>query len=238
LGRKKRAEEQFFAFSGELLLREGNGKTKNKRIIMKSLYGCALLILANLTLRAADYTQEPGHFGGFDSFETFAVADEFVLSQDTTISLINWWGNSISNPPQNLKIRLFSDNEGQPGTLLFESSNESILKARTGNFVNRAQGPHDRNLYPEYQYTLILRQPFQAQAGVKYWLSVVGDSGSQWLWEASGSQENLGVQRSIFADPIYGPWTPYYDNTAFAIGPVLKQRSGRQIHQPDSQGKK
>jgi len=196
---------------------------------MKSLLGCALLILANLTLRAADYSQDPGHFGGFTSSESLAVADQFVLSQDTTISVISWWGGDISNPTKNLKVRLFSDNEGQPGTLLFESGNDSILKLKTGDFVNRGTGRHDPNLYPEFQYTLVLREPFVAAAGVTYWVSIVSESGKQWLWEASGSQENLGVQRSLFNDAINGPWTPTDYNTAFAIGTVLKNSPARKI---------
>jgi hypothetical protein len=193
---------------------------------MKSLLGCSLLILASLTSRAGDYAQMPGHFGGFGSEEVFAVADEFVLSRDTAVRQINWWGENMPNPGKNFKVRLFADNDGQPWTLLSESFRGTILKRSTGGFLRPSRGPRDPNLYPEYQFTLVLRRPFMAKAGVKYWLSIVSEIGDQWTWEVSGSQENLGVQRAIYTDPVNGPWTPYYDNTAFVIGPVARAAKG------------
>lgn len=192
----------------------------------KLLLSCLLVLFANLTLRAADYLQLPGHFGGFGSDEGLAVADEFVLSRDTKVRQITWWGENVPNPAsKHFKIRLFSDNGGQPGRLLLEITKPSILKQQTGDFLIRERR-HEENLYPEYQYTLVLTRPFTAKAGVKYWLSVVSESVDGWTWEMSGTQGNLGVQRSIFTDSINGPWTPYYDNTAFVIGrmPLLKAR--------------
>ncbi|HWC59518.1 MAG TPA: hypothetical protein VHC44_07465 [Verrucomicrobiae bacterium] len=197
--------------------------------MMKSLLGCSLLFLAILTVRAGDYSQMPGHFGAFGSEENLAVADEFVLSQDTKIRQINWWGDNMPKPAKNFKIRLFSDNEGQPGTLLLETDRASILKRKTGDFLIRGEGRDDPDLYPEFQYTLVLRHPFAAKAGVKYWLSVLSEIGDQWTWEMSGSEQNPGVQRSLYGDPINGPWTPFDYNTAFVIGPVPKQRLGKPI---------
>lgn len=157
------------------------------------------------------------------------VADEFVLSQDANVKEINWWGENMSSPSKNFIIRVFADNEGQPGTLLLEATHASILKRKTGDFLIRKEGRGDHNLYPEYQYTLVLPHPFTLEAGVKYWLSVLSESTSQWTWEMSQSEENTGVQRSLFADPVNGPWTPFDYNAAFVIGPVPKPRSVRLI---------
>jgi hypothetical protein len=185
----------------------------------KLLLGFSLAMCVHLSLRAGDYEQLPGHFGGFGSDESFAVADEFVLPRNTKVSLITWWGEDVPNPSKHFKIRLFSDNEGQPGVLLAEFSRPHIIKRKTGDFLIRG-GHREPNLYPEYQFTLILPRPFYAKARVKYWLSVLSESVDEWTWEVSGSQENLGVQRSVFTDSVSGPWTPADNNTAFVLGRV------------------
>ena len=182
-------------------------------------------MLTHLTLRAAGYSQMPAHAGGFLSQEDFAVADDFVLSRDTKVRQITWWGEGVADSAsKQFKIRLFSDDQGQPGVLLLEIAHPSILKRKTGDFLIR-EGHEEESLYPEFQYTAVFSHAFLAKAGVKYWVSVVNETANQWTWEVSGSQENLGVQRSIFADPVYGPWTLYdynYPNTAFVIGPIRK----------------
>jgi hypothetical protein len=192
----------------------------------KLLLGCVLFILGSSVLQAAEYAQGPGHFGGFGSDDSFAVADEFVFPQETPVKVVMWWGENVPEPAsEHFKIRLFADDHGQPGLLLVEIDNGRILKKKTGDYLIRA-GREQPNLYPEFEYSLVFTEQFIARARVKYWLSIVSVSADGWTWEASGSQKNLGVQRSVFTDPIYGPWTPYYDNTAFAVGsnPLLMKR--------------
>jgi hypothetical protein len=63
----------------------------------------------------------------------------------------------------------------------------------------------------------LLPEPFAAEANVRYWLSILNvPDADTWVWEGSGSLENLGVQRTI-VDPVSGPWEPYFDNTAFRL---------------------
>jgi hypothetical protein len=186
--------------------------------MIKRLLSCSLVLFAQLTLRAGIYQQSPGHIGGFLSDQSLTVADDFVLGRDTKVRAITWWGEDDSDPSANFKVRLFSDNEGQLGVLLAELDSTKISKRATGGFLTG-------RLYPEVQFTILFSQAFLAKAGVRYWLSVENVSPNQWMWEASGSQQNLGVQRTT--DAINGPWTPVDFNTAFLIGAApLRTRIG------------
>jgi hypothetical protein len=169
-----------------------------------------LLVFANsIVVRssAADYQQLPGHFGGFDSDGgDIAVADDFQFEQETLLGSINWWGGYFNPPsgPDNFTIRLFSDSGGQPGSLLGQFAIGAADKVATGQFVG---------LHPEFKYSANLPAPFLAEAGAKYWVSIVNPPRNFWLWEGSATTVNLGVQRSFSG----GPWQPYFDNTAFEM---------------------
>lgn len=63
------------------------------------------------------------------------------------------------------------------------------------------------------KYSAALATPFRAEAGVTYWISIVNSPRDHWLWEASGSTANLGVQRSFAAEP----WQSCFDNAAFEM---------------------
>lgn len=63
------------------------------------------------------------------------------------------------------------------------------------------------------KYSAALATPFRAEAGVTYWISIVNSPSDHWLWEASGSTANLGVQRSFAAEP----WQSCFDNAAFEM---------------------
>jgi len=145
----------------------------------------SLALFVGLSSSAANYIQPPGHFGGFDSDEHIAVADDFQFAQDTLIRGINWWGGYF-NPPiglDNFTMRLYADNGGRPGQLVDEFSVGPITKTATGNFVNPG-------LYAEFRYSASLQLPFEAEAGNRYWLSIVNPPRDRWLWEASSSPLN------------------------------------------------
>jgi len=173
------------------------------------------ILLCALALRtpAAVYQQLPGQFGGFSSDgSTITVADDFQLGQDTLIGSIVWWGGYF-NPapgPDNFTVRLFADDGGQPGLLLDQLDFGPVNAVATGQLVNAP------DLYPEYEYSASLPTPFLAQAGVKYWVSIVNPPRDIWLWEASASSLNPDVQRSFNGSS----WEPYYDNTAFELEAV------------------
>jgi len=171
----------------------------------------AAILIAFTCSAAPLYQQLPGHSGGFVWDATLTVADDFVLGQTTLIGGFNWWGGVYGPPPQDdFTFRLYSDNGGQPGSVLADLALGAVSKFATGDFVNAP------NLYPEYEYSFTFSTPVLAQAGVRYWVSIVNSPINFWLWEASASPLNPGVQRSYDS----GPWQPYDYNTAFELVPV------------------
>ena len=175
---------------------------------------CATTLLVQSSLVHAltvyQYQQLPGHFGGFSADgSVWTVADNFELGQDTVIGGLIWWGGYFNPPPgpDNFTVCFYSDDGGQPVTLLEQYAFGAVIAVATGQFVN-APG-----LYPEFEYSANLPTPFLAQAGVTYWLSIVNPPPEIWLWEASASPLNPGVERSFNG----GAWEPYYDNTSFAL---------------------
>jgi hypothetical protein len=164
------------------------------------------------------YQQLPGHFGGYDSDSNIAVADNFELGQSMVIGGLTWWGG-VYNPsptPNYFTVRLYSDSGSKPGSLIDQFDLRQIGKTATGQYVN-APG-----LYPEYEYTASLPAPFQVQPGVTYWLSIVYSPANVWVWEASGSSVNDGVERSFGG----GAWQPYYGNAAFQIVAIPEPATG------------
>ena len=189
---------------------------------MNARFFSALALVMAAASIAAEYQQVPGHFGGFSSSgpissETpITVADDFRFAEGMLVNRIVWWGGYLSPPatePDNFTIRIFADNTNRPGPLLRTIAAGAVDKVATGQWVNPG-------LYPEFQYLLPLSSPFLAQAGQRYWISIVNPaSDGNWLWEASSNSVNPGVQRS-FTDPVTGPWIPYTPDTAFALHAV------------------
>jgi hypothetical protein len=169
-----------------------------------------LLGLFGIQAGAADYEQLPGNFGGFSSDgSVLTVADDFRFEQDTLVGGVIWWGGYFNPPPgpDNFTVSLFSDSGGHPGSVLAQFPFGAVPARATGRFVNAP------DFYPEFQYSASFPTSFLAQAGVKYWISIVNPPRDIWLWEASGSTLNPGVQRRFNGDF----WQPYLDNTAFRL---------------------
>lgn len=155
------------------------------------------------------YEQLPGHFGGYDSDSAIVVADDFELRQPALIGGLVWWGGDYNPSPgqDDFTVGLYTDSGGKPGLLINQFAFGRVGKVATGQYVN-APG-----LYPEYEYTASLSMPLVAQAGAKYWVSIVNSPSNFWLWEASASSLNVGVQRSFQG----AAFQPYNGNTAFEI---------------------
>lgn len=171
------------------------------------------------------YEQSPGHFGGFLSDgQVITVADEFQLNQSTLINNITWWGGYAStNLPtplaDNFTIRLFTDNGGQPGALVqtFAVGNNAS-RTTTGDFVNPPDPNSGFEGRPEFKYSFNLPTAFPADANTRYWLSIINvPSSDSWVWEVSTLCPNPDCVQRSFADPVLGPWFPYFDNTAFQL---------------------
>jgi hypothetical protein len=168
------------------------------------------------------YEQPPGHFGGVGSDgPLFTVADEFQLDQSTLIKNITWWGGyyatSVPGPGDNFTIQLFADSDGQPGTLIqaFNIPSYALMRTATGDLATPPDPEGGFAGTTEFKYSFNLPTPFWAEANTRYWLSIINVPGfGEWLWEASDSLTNLGIQRSFLS----GPWeiNPY-DNVAFRL---------------------
>jgi hypothetical protein len=193
---------------------------------MKPVQWFSFLFFLGLHVRGQGYTQAPGHVGGFESDEKLAVADDFVFQSDTKISTVIWWGSHASGrASESFKIRLFANGEtiaGEfvanfPTVLLMETSDRGIIMDGTGRLVtagSKANGAEE-----EYQYAMSLPRSFIAQAGVRYWISVVSENGTNWIWEASASEENSGIVQNAMPGKIQGEvlWLSEAGNTAFKL---------------------
>jgi hypothetical protein len=201
---------------------------KTNRLALNRSASALFVLAAMLCLTAAAafqtsvFEQAPWHLGGYSSDGTaITVADEFQFVDATPIGRITWWGGypGLQSPPvDNFTIRIFADNAGQPGAVLETfavGSGASV--AATGDYVNPPEPEFEFPGIPEFEYSFTLPETFDAAAGARYWLSILNvPDADTWLWEGSGSLENLGVQRTIF-DPVSGPWEPFFDNTAFRL---------------------
>lgn len=173
-----------------------------------------LILLFSLFVTAAlgaDYQQLPGHGGGLQSDgAAIVVADDFVLAETTEIAGFTWWGGYDNTPTvsDSFLITLYADSGGQPGSLEPAFVVQRTTRTPTGDFVSLG-------IYSEYLYNATLETPFQAQAGVRYWLSIANPmpAGETWQWELSSSSPSVGAQR--FYD---GTWHPHaVVGTAFTV---------------------
>jgi hypothetical protein len=186
---------------------------------MNRLAFAIFLGLAATNLTRADFVQLPGHFGGFDSDATMAVAENFQFSQTSSIGKLIWWGGNYgpTSSSDTFTVQLYADVGGQPGGLLSGFVVGNISATATGGYVN------DPDPHPEYRYSADLLTPFVAQAGTTYWLSITYSPTSTWLWEASTPADiGAGVQRRFNG----GSWEPYYDRTAMQLVVVPEPSCG------------
>ena len=82
------------------------------------LPGIALGLSTVYVVRAANFLQPPGHFGGFGSDgSVFSVADDFQYSETTPVRGLAWWGGYFnpSSEPDEFTVRLYADDKGRPG---------------------------------------------------------------------------------------------------------------------------
>jgi hypothetical protein len=160
----------------------------------------------------AVYTQSPGRSGGAGSDGLqITVADDFQLSEDTTITRIRWWSGYFGPAPvpDTFTLRLFADADGHPGELIRTLDLGAISKQRTGLNTGNA---------PEFEHAVDLRTPFLAKAGVRYWLSI-SNPVPVWAWEPSHDHGLIGAARS-WSDPVNGPWESYDLDFAFQLESV------------------
>jgi len=98
-----------------------------------------------------------------------------VSSRSVAISRPN---DEPLNIPSNgsFSATLYENASGQPGKVISDFGIGPVQEFRTGETLVG---------YPEFQYLAPLNQPFVAQAGVRYWLSIVQPPDYSWGWEGA-----------------------------------------------------
>lgn len=176
---------------------------------MRDIRRLIVLPLFGLLASAAEYQQPPDPRGGsFDSNgSSITWADDFQFAESTTIRALSWWGhdNGPRSGPDLFSVRLFTDAAGRPGV--------PIPEFVTGSITKTAAGVDPLGPYPQWQYSTVLIMPFEAQSGLRYWLSIANPPAGSWSWQASDNQMNLGTRLSIGG----GLWEARGSNTAFEL---------------------
>ena len=126
--------------------------------------------------------------------------DSFVLTSSGSVTAVQWQGtyidhNNLRNNPtppdaSSFTIGIWSDNNGQPGsqitsqTVPIEACNQTSLGTVGFNAFN------DSTTYQIafFTYRAVLPTTFDATAGTRYWISIVGSCSQStpiWSWYAS-----------------------------------------------------
>ena len=170
---------------------------------------CFVFCLAGLQAQAQssivfEQTPLPQHNALFDSGGgVIRAADDFVLTESATIRMLRWWGGTMDKPSNGpFTVTFYGDSEGNPGEVLSQMNLESVQERLTGNAVVT---------FWESEYLAELSHPFEAMAGVKYWISIARAPDYSWGWEGS---KNKGS--SVYS--VQGKdWVTTHGDTAFAL---------------------
>lgn len=140
------------------------------------------------------------------------AADDFVFSETATIRSLLWWGGPLNIPSNgSFSATLYENASGQPGKVITDFGIGPVQAFPTGKtFVS----------YPEFQYLAPLNQPFVAQAGVRYWLSIVRPPDYSWGWEGAA---HSGVS---FYSIKGGAWQSVNYDASFALSTDIPEPSG------------
>ncbi len=124
---------------------------------------------------------------GHDPEYEYQSADDFVLTSDTTLAKVRWWGmyqgSNMPLDPDAFSIRIFADAGGIPAATPIVD--EQVVRVR-----RRPTGVTSGG-YDIYEYTTQLKPHVTLSAGT-YWLSIVEDvdveeTATAWLWALSSN---------------------------------------------------
>lgn len=135
------------------------------------------------------------------------VLDNFTVGTTSTIDRVLWTGECLSSPQKGKiagwTVQFWSDSAGQPGSLLFS-------QYFVGDGGETYIGTFD--VYFTYTYGVSIN-PFVADAGARYWLSVIPDLGYpfQWGWSTATGGDHISYWDS------YGSRTKLDADMAFTL---------------------
>jgi len=183
---------------------------------IQRIAAAACLALSPFLAHAADVYSQPfaeTPAGGYYSstLGDFLQYDDFVVSTNSTVTSVSWWGADISElvpgatvNPTSFTVSIFADNgNNAPGT---ELSVTTIGNSGNATVVGGLQG------LSLFKYSGSLATPFTAVAGTKYWIGITDptDNGN-WFW-ATGSGPN-GSHFGLIA----GDGSSLNDDMAFTL---------------------
>jgi hypothetical protein len=126
----------------------------------------------------------PGGYASQLSPDTnYLAADNFTLQTGAFVTGVQWQGAFSSEAPSNITqfvVTFWSNNNGLPGSVL-------TTYTFSGNAGQTFVGAGS-NGFLEYDYSLILSNPFLVHNGVTYWISIRPTTDfpaqPQWYWRA------------------------------------------------------
>jgi hypothetical protein len=141
--------------------------------------------------------------------------DNFTLSTTTLIGSVSFDGAAINVPATSFTIDIYSDNAGTPGALLDSTTIGDGSPQYTGATVqNGANVTGGSILFYDTDIT-----PFDALAGTQYWISVVGDTASDFAWSSGTDGDGSSLQLSN--NILY----PQATDLAFILSPTPEPSS-------------
>jgi len=133
--------------------------------------------------------------------------DDFTLSTSAVISSVDWDGAAVNVPATSFTIDIYSNNAGVPGTLLDSTIVGTGSPVATGSTVLTGANVAGSSILSYYSAIT----PFDAAAGTEYWISIIGDTASDFAW-STGSGGNAS------AGQVYnGTDYPQHTDLAFTL---------------------
>lgn len=186
-----------------------------RRIACLTVLACAVGRSA-AHAQATVYSQSTDLGGSFasqnDTGNTFGayatVYDNFTLASGTNIGGVTWLGDYFTGNPAAITaftLKFYSDNSGQPGSLL-QTTSISGNAGETGIGLDHVANPY-------FSYSAALPTPFGAAANTPYWMSIVADLvyPPQWGWETATGGDGIGYQN------YFGTLSPLNTDFAFSL---------------------
>jgi len=189
--------------------------------VQKLYFASLLLLILNVSPPTAqatvifeqlpDYVLDPSATTRFTSSTVDALgntpgvrtADDFLVDVDAVITDIHWWGISGAGT-DDFTFTFYADAGAEPGI---------ALQTTTGS-LDVETDPLDANFGTNI-YWSVLDTPFEATAGVTYWLSIFNSAPDAiWLWTASPLSGTPGVQT---LEPPGDDWSAIGENLAFQL---------------------
>jgi hypothetical protein len=140
----------------------------------------------------------PSTDNGFSILEDNSAIDDFTIPSGATITSVGFYFqnyNGITGWGQDISYAIRMDNNNQPGAVLASGSGIDVTAVDSG--LPWCCGGN------AWLVTFFLENPFDAEAGVTYWLELTGASGTDAWWVTTAANgTSKGWTRTGGASPL------------------------------------